>query len=358
MIKPNPSQSVSNEGKSEEEAYENDKNKSGKEMSRRKFLAGFGAIGMAAALPNAEKFDLIAAGAGGGSPFNHQNLNERDASDSHPWGAITDADLYAVARSKGVPVSKVAYLYPGSLSNVHYLFHEQSETTWWSRLPITGDLTDIGNDVNGIRTITVSGAEYEISSSKRKNNILYITDYLIPGANMTAAFTNATKAMKDYTTLDLCGLTIDLVHNGVNSNPFNPDRELNRTCYAFLEKIKRPKFQNGKITASLDMTSNSLVGFGFAGCEAPEFENIHMDFQCSGIPSYDANGHETFASLISNYHHRDGTKGSGFLIRSNCSFRINHPNGGSIGAKESNPVHNYSGKLVGVEAFGRVDLNL
>lgn len=168
----------------------------------------------------------------------------------------------------------------------------------------------------------------------------------------TDAVINLFSAAKDNCVIDFDGLTINIVHKGVNSNPFGLETYLNRTCYMFMSKISNPTLRNGNFVCNLDMTSNSLVLFGFSGCSTPVFDDIHVNIQCSGIPSFDANGWETFASIISHIYHPDGTVGEGFKVKGSCSFRINHPAGASIGAKEGNTVHDYSGKIVGIESWG------
>lgn len=173
----------------------------------------------------------------------------------------------------------------------------------------------------------------------------------------TIVLSNASKFVNSGGVFDFAGLTVRIIHDGFNNNPFVTGGEPNRTSYCFLEKIDNVKFQNGGMyCGDLDMATNSLVVIGMAGCKFPVFDNFHIIVQASGIPSYDDNGYETFASLITLEHHEDGTLSQGLTIRPNCTFMINHPNGGSIGAKESNPVHDYSGKLVGIEARGNTTL--
>lgn len=173
----------------------------------------------------------------------------------------------------------------------------------------------------------------------------------------TIALSNASKFVKSGSVFDFAGLIVRIIHDGVNNNPFVTGGEPNRTSYCFLEKLDNVKFQNGGMyCGDLDMSTNSLVVVGMAGCKFPVFDNFHIIVQASGIPSYDVNGYETFASLITLEHHEDGTLSQGLTIRPNCTFMINHPNGGSIGAQESNPVHDYSGKLVGIEARGNTTL--
>ena len=217
-------------------------------------------------------------------------------------------------------------------------------------------LIDDGGSVFIIVNDVVNGVWIETNKATSKIEVKKFGIKGYPNDD-TAQLRNLSKYVASGNVVDFNGLTVRIVHDGNNSNPFKTGGEPNRTSYCFIEKANHVKFQNGVLICdNLDMTENSLVAIGFAGCKNPEFDNFHMIVQASGIPSYDANGYETFASLITMEHHEDGTLSRGLTVKPNCSFKINHPNGGSIGAQESNPVHNYSGKLVGIEARGNTSL--
>lgn len=233
-------------------------------------------------------------------------------------------------------------------------------------VPINGKVEDVAMSPiasGSISSLTETGATigatpvifYQKDQGLKIRKVNFLP-YYNSAPSVAVALQNLSSATQDFDEIDFNGLTLDVAHLGVNFNPFVTGGDNNQTCYAFFEKKNYLKLSNATFNCSLDMTSNSLVLFGFAGCLQPVFDNIHVNVQCSGTPSFDANGYETFASIITHKHHEDGTQGSGFIIRNNCSFRINHQNGGSIGAQESNPVHDYSGKIVGVESWGDITL--
>lgn len=216
-------------------------------------------------------------------------------------------------------------------------------------------LTDDGGSIFVIVNNAVNGVWVEANLSNKVN----IKKFGARGNPFddTQSLNNASRFIKSGGIFDFDGLMVRIVHDGINNNPFVTGGEPNRTSYCFLEKVDNVKFQNGGIYCdNLDMSTNSLVVVGMAGCKFPVFDNFHIIVQASGIPSYDANGYETFASLITLEHHEDQTLSQGLTIMPNCTFMINHPNGGNIGEGESNPVHDYSGKLVGIESRGNTDL--
>ena len=184
---------------------------------------------------------------------------------------------------------------------------------------------------------------------------IHATDFGIVGDGLSDDTDNLIKlaaAVKDNCTVNLDGLTIDQVWKGTNFNNFRSSQDPNQTCYFFFEKINNVTFKNGSLTSTLDMTNGCLIMSGFVGCTSIFFKGVKFNLQASGTPMYSVNGYETYASLISFKHHQDGTVASGLFIDDDCEFQIFHPSGGSIGPKDGNPVHDYSGKLVGVNFYG------
>jgi hypothetical protein len=163
-----------------------------------------------------------------------------------------------------------------------------------------------------------------------------------------------TKSIRSGQTIDLDGLVIKQTNQGSNFNPFRPNQAKNQTCYMFIEKKDNITIQNGDFVADLDMTHDCLILMGFVGCKGVTLSNVGLTLNATGIPSFSTNGFETFAGLLSFKHHYDDTDGRDLLIKDNCRFKMFHPEGCSIGDKDGNPVHNYSGKLVGIDFYGNV----
>lgn len=75
--------------------------------------------------------------------------------------------LKAVATANNTTLDDVAYLATGAtLAGEHYFYYVADEITYVSDTALTGSLTDIGTDSNGIRTLTVGGSSYTVINSQ------------------------------------------------------------------------------------------------------------------------------------------------------------------------------------------------
>lgn len=187
---------------------------------------------------------------------------------------------------------------------------------------------------------------------------LYVTDFGFTGVgDETNKLSLLLSAVRDGATIDLCGLTINQKNQGSNFNPYGTQISSyqNATTYFYLRKKNNVTIRNGELAADLDMTTHSLYLSGFQGCKNIVFDSMFLNLSATGIPSYSINRYETIAGLIAFCHDDDGTEGRGLTIKSNCTLRINHPNGASIGEKDGNPDHDYSGKLIGIQFYGKHD---
>jgi hypothetical protein len=73
--------------------------------------------------------------------------------------------LNAIAVSNNVGVDSVAFLAVSLVySDVNYLYEYSTQTIYYSPVEITGTISGIGTDVDGVRTITVDATPYEIRS--------------------------------------------------------------------------------------------------------------------------------------------------------------------------------------------------
>ncbi|CAH9015941.1 hypothetical protein VP150E351_P0054 [Vibrio phage 150E35-1] len=164
----------------------------------------------------------------------------------------------------------------------------------------------------------------------------------------------AVSAMSSGSTLNLQGLTINIVHKGVNNHPAGTPYK-NKTSFLVFEKLKDISIVNGSIVTAVDLTSLSHHVLSFWGCENVTV-GININQSCSGSPVYLDNGFETEANLIDFRHHPDGTVSKGLTIKSSCRLRNHHPDGHSIGDGTGNPIHpTYAGKLMGIEFYGDFD---
>lgn len=184
---------------------------------------------------------------------------------------------------------------------------------------------------------------------------VHIADWgVIDNVDATSVMIEVAGILKGGASLDLGGLRIRQSNQGINTNTFGSlySADNNRTCYFYLNKKNNITIKNGSLVADVDMTNDCLILAGFQGCQDVTFDNVHFDLQASGTPFFSVNGYETFCGLISFMNDADGTQGKNLTIKSNCTVRINHPDGGSVGPQDGNSVHTYSGKLVGIDYWG------
>jgi hypothetical protein len=137
-------------------------------LSRRKLLASLGAAGATVAAAEMLGMRDVVFGKSGtvsGHVYNNGNNgnNELDAC----------CDLACIARVHSVPVSQVAYLVAGTVAGVSYFYNSTTERTYQSLSPVTGGITAIGGDMNGVVAITVNGTDVDVTfvSGVRENKV-------------------------------------------------------------------------------------------------------------------------------------------------------------------------------------------
>lgn len=263
---------------------------------------------------------------------------------------------------KGAWVSVGDATLRGSLSNYTALIYKANDglsavDSMLSGYPTTAKVGDI---------VSTGGTSWERINSNgdiadfKSLTPLYVTDFGFTGVgDETNKLSLLLSAVRDGATIDLCGLTINQKNQGSNFNPYGTQISSyqNATTYFYVKKKNNLTIKNGNLASSLNMVTDSLYLTGFQGCQNVTFDNVTFDLSASGIPIYSSNGYETIAGLIAFCHDDDGTLGSGLTIKANCKFRIYHPNGASIGGKNGNPDHDYSGKLIGIQFYGKYDIN-
>ncbi|OHT23185.1 hypothetical protein A3Q29_07080 [Providencia stuartii] len=78
------------------------------------------------------------------------------------WESVFDADLNAIARLHNVNVNQVSTLTLTTVDNCSLFFNSASKVCYYALSPITGEITYISSDNDGVVTLTVSGNRVEI----------------------------------------------------------------------------------------------------------------------------------------------------------------------------------------------------
>ncbi|WP_027697239.1 M14 family metallopeptidase [Vibrio litoralis] len=83
--------------------------------------------------------------------------------DSHEWFLkFDDSDLHHVAIANNVGYAEVSYLQTGTLSGVSYFFDVNTQNTYFAKIPVTGDVTNIVEVTDNDATITVDGNDINL----------------------------------------------------------------------------------------------------------------------------------------------------------------------------------------------------
>lgn len=106
------------------------------------------------------------------------HVNEGTASgqwvEDAPQGVVereVDYNLQAVARANDVRDGDVSYLELAYVSGVSYLFKANNQATYISKLPLTGAITDIGTEVDGVLDIMLDGVTVSLVRSYRDHGL-------------------------------------------------------------------------------------------------------------------------------------------------------------------------------------------
>jgi hypothetical protein len=298
------------------------------------------------------------------------------SADSEDWFNVTLQDRKTVARGFNFLDSEVGYL--SDLSTSYTSLRAIYDSTLQralipkakdgSQVALSGQLSAIDLTMNPLPQAIIGTTPVWLLLSG-EGGVAYLDDYFIDircaypdeildGNQWREVMKVITPLIQDNMTLDLNYRIIDFIHDGINTDAPTRDGENvdNGTSYVQFEKKNNITLKNARLSCDLDMTNDSLRMVTFYGCKDVVFDNVELNLSCSGFPVYLVNLLETNAILIDFRHHLDMTIGKGLEIKSNCKFRVFHPDGYSIGDGTGNPVHpTYAGKLTGIAFYGDFD---
>lgn len=120
-------------------------------------------------------------------------------------GAVRASILQQIAVANNVTNDKVDYLALGAVSGVQYLYDTSTQVTYYSVEELTGEITDLGTDSNGVRTIVVGGTGYEIEKV-RSTAVDY--GFIVDGVTDNATLISSLDSLFDNLELNLNGETL------------------------------------------------------------------------------------------------------------------------------------------------------
>ncbi|OHT25807.1 hypothetical protein A3Q29_00110 [Providencia stuartii] len=234
------------------------------------------------------------------------------------WKKIHDADLNAIARANNINIDAIAYLERSTIENVRYFFDPVSDITYYALSPVSGEIVNIGRDIDGVVLISVNGTQSEIY---RLGTIAGNTEFRSPESQST------THAI--LRSVNIGGTRLHLEPNG------NIEGTTAKLDWMFDTYDKDPNnYRIGSIYAYTGDPNSTGEGAVYVynaksvGAAWGNWPSMHFGFQddsVGGTPMkimfFDTGASQSYAPMKGMWHHGKKVKAGDYVTASNKIYR-------------------------------------